>query len=775
MYFKASFKNKFKANIFFSILLIAITLIILNSLFKDILHHPNNFLFGAEGDGIKNYYTFIYYALYNSGSHFTGMNYPYGDNVIFTDSQPLLSYLTNLFHHHVFPVSENIIGIINLSLIFSTLIGAYFLYLILRKNLLPEWYSAITAILIVFLSPQHTRLAAHYALSYVFILPLIWYLIIRLFESPKKYLWFALYIIVSLLSGFIHPYFLTIGNVMLLAHTFIFLIQERKLLKENIWFIIKLIFSAIIPIILFQSWLTLTYNVIDRPEAPYGFLIYRTTFESVFFPVETPFRELWMELFKTEEPIWEGYSYVGLLGLTCLFLTFLLSIRYLFRLQIGKIIRPVLPKPLKTGIWAATVTLLFAMGIPFIWNLENWLDIIPPLKQFRSIGRFAWIFYYIFSVYSAFYFYRLYRYLSLRRASKFGFSFLCIIFIIWIFDVKGHIVPKVKEIRKNEKAFHFLSPAGNYNEILLENQKYSTDYQAIIPLPFYHVGSEHFALYKSHKSVYESMRASINLQLPIVSNMMSRSSVSQSAKVVQLLSTQLITKEILTDLPSQKPFLIIESKEPLSMPEQTLRNKGRKLYENNEVILYELPVSALQTSMANKTAVTFEKNKDTFAFNGNIFTTYPNTPVVIKSFNSAKLKNGLFDSGAAYAEKGTLVLFDGIIPKVTDTVELEVSVWKNINKAGSAGVLVYRQYNESGTKIEEKIALLKETTEIYKNWQRPSLNFKLINRKNRIEITIEGDRSIIDNLMIKPINSDVYYYTKDNLNLIYNNYLIKSN
>ena len=59
--------------------------------FKDILLHPNEYLFGAEGDGLKNYYSVAYQVVHGEGTWFNGMMYPFGDHLTFADGQPLLT------------------------------------------------------------------------------------------------------------------------------------------------------------------------------------------------------------------------------------------------------------------------------------------------------------------------------------------------------------------------------------------------------------------------------------------------------------------------------------------------------------------------------------------------------------------------------------------------------------------------------------------------------------------------------------------------------------
>src|SRR5688500_18389289 len=107
---------KKRSDFFSALLLLLATCFILILLFKTVLKNPGNFLFGSGGDAIKNYYTYLYSSLYGSGHHFSGMNYPFGEHVVFTDSQPILSFLNSLVNR-VIPLSAfEVIGIMNFTM-----------------------------------------------------------------------------------------------------------------------------------------------------------------------------------------------------------------------------------------------------------------------------------------------------------------------------------------------------------------------------------------------------------------------------------------------------------------------------------------------------------------------------------------------------------------------------------------------------------------------------------------------------------------------------------
>ncbi len=59
--------------------------------YKPVLVSPQKFL-AAGGDGMKNYYTYMYHVRYDTTYWgFEGMNHPFGENILFTDNQPLFA------------------------------------------------------------------------------------------------------------------------------------------------------------------------------------------------------------------------------------------------------------------------------------------------------------------------------------------------------------------------------------------------------------------------------------------------------------------------------------------------------------------------------------------------------------------------------------------------------------------------------------------------------------------------------------------------------------
>jgi hypothetical protein len=182
-------------------------MIFISIIYGKVLLSPNSYLFNSSGDGIKNYYTYAYFIKCNSFSNqFEGMNYPYGEHVLFTDNHPILS-LTLKSISKLFPfITDYSIGILNFILLCSILITSITLFKVFEKLNIQRSLSVLAAISITILAPQIFRLTGHYSLSYSFCIPLTILLILHFFERDKK--WRTL--IGLMLNGtfwlLIHPY-----------------------------------------------------------------------------------------------------------------------------------------------------------------------------------------------------------------------------------------------------------------------------------------------------------------------------------------------------------------------------------------------------------------------------------------------------------------------------------------------------------------------------------------------------------------------------------------
>jgi len=184
-----------KKNLIGIIVLLVVGTLISVYLFNPVLKNPNSYLYSLDGDAVKSYYNFSYYLKYDSGLKHDGINYPYGDHLQYINSHPLYVNILKFVDHRIVKISDYGPAILNLSMIFSLVLALPFLFLILRRFALPAWYSAIVAIIVLYLSPQFDRIHGHFEMVYAFFIPMFWYFLIRYRENKKPLKWAILLIL----------------------------------------------------------------------------------------------------------------------------------------------------------------------------------------------------------------------------------------------------------------------------------------------------------------------------------------------------------------------------------------------------------------------------------------------------------------------------------------------------------------------------------------------------------------------------------------------------
>ena len=172
--------------------------------FYPVLLHPNSVLSSIYADALKNYYTFMFHIKNDeSFFHFNDLNFPFGEHIVYTDCQPLLSFLLRClpFTH------DYLIGILHLFIFLSFIITPLILNSILLRQNIDKLSSFFISLAVVLLSPQYSRLlAGHYALTYMFIIPLCIVLLLNVIEN-KTLRNISLLSLFNTALFFLHPYF----------------------------------------------------------------------------------------------------------------------------------------------------------------------------------------------------------------------------------------------------------------------------------------------------------------------------------------------------------------------------------------------------------------------------------------------------------------------------------------------------------------------------------------------------------------------------------------
>jgi hypothetical protein len=742
---------------------LTISALILFFLFKPAFQTPDSVLFSKHEDGLKNYFNFSYYLKYDEGFRHDGINYPYGDHLQYINSHPLYVQILKFVDKKIYPVSNYGVLILNLTMIISLLLAIPFLYLVLRKFALPRWYAALMAMILLFLSPQFFRIHGHFEMVYAFFIPMYWYFLIRWREGKKRWIWSLLLVAGGVIGGFTSAYYASFYAIFLFGVLFVELWNHRKNLK-NYWKTGLVLFVlAILPLLAVKGFVSATDWVTDRPQNPYGFDVYHAEFLSVSLPLVSPLKMLIGNVVDMDFE-WEGRAYVGLPAALLAVSVFITTWFNLFskRKVRFRIYRP--SKQMDVYFYAAILILLFAMCIPFKYGFGFLLEIIPPVKQFRALGRFAFIFYYVFTIYTAWFIYRLYRFLRQKKQPLPALLILIFALSYWAIDAGTNTR---------------LSTDGIFNvndRLETSDEKYLArfreagvnpdEFQAILFLPFSSTCGDKLLFENGVEAFGYAMQCAHHTGLPLVQSFSPRLSFTQALSSIQLLANPAINKTRLNDM-NEKPLLLVSSNEKMNEQEAWLYSNAEVFWQNKKITLSKLPLEVFHNSHES-----WQKKAESVIPNlaryGNIYTDTEISSVVYIDFDDQKEQLTFSGEGAFYMKKGRADLLIQTLPKDFLPGKYELSFWLYIDSRRynmPRAILKVSDHNEKT--IHEKQLNTRSVNDVYRQWIRVS---EMIELQPGYQITLNIRRHFVtvDDVLLKPLNSNVFIKKPNGFNLFNN-------
>ena len=766
--------------ILYSISAFVLSLLVMSIFFGDVMLHPNEFTTESDGDGIKNHFAYNYYIKHDEGLKFTGMNYPYGEHIFFPDAQPILAAPLKWVNENIVRIEHQTIGISIAILFLSVGFCGLFMFLILRKFNLPNWYALPIAVLIACLSPQLNRIYTHQSLSYTAFIPMLWYTILS-YEDAVKRKWLRLFVLSFLIFFFagLHLYYLALGFFFIIAYIGIIFISNLKSLKTVWKNIIPLLIASLIPVLIYQIFLGITdVDIATRIKNPWGFFHYTARFESIFIPTYTPFETLVRYYFKMPEIRWEGYGAVGVIGSLVFIFTVIRTIRFAIKKRFIRFVRFTSMPRLNQFMWSSVLLLLFSMAVPFVWGMEDLLDYIPQIKQFRSVGRFNWVFYYVFTVYAASYIFLLYKRLKQKRLQSMAQFFMFSMLILWFANDYAYL----KHVRQ---ANAYVFKENFFKDGYLQTQLDALDaadfkvddYQAMVGLPLIYKGSEKLGIFNSRVSYRESFHYAYHLGLPMMNAYSARMPIEKSMKIGQLWCDSLIQKEILAEMPSQKPFLgiVFDNEDfPLKDYEQRIVNKSKLITKVNHVHFYEVPLSAFE-HQTDDVIEQFAAKDSLFAFESDGNTYYSDVPNIPyfkhQTFDDLEAEATRNGKGALQGKRMRVELYNDTLP-ATDTMIL--SYWMKNDYLYHRPNLHYILYDTEGNEIYRMSVDAAKALNYQNGWVMVEIEIKPqpIGFKHYVYVP-DIKKIIVDDVVIRPKGTNIFW-EKDDKHFIFNNIQIRT-
>lgn len=749
---------------------IGLTTILLFLYYGYYILHGDHIAFSMWGDGYKNYYTLVYYLRYDDYAHFTGMNYPFGENIVFTDNQPAFAWLLKL-SSLIFPsITNHIHGFITWTIFAGIIITAFIVYHILLEFEVGEIHAALFATFIALLSPQIQRLHAHFSLSHTYFIPLLLYLTVRFFKTAGSLKFFILITLTITFFAFVHVYYLAIAGLFILLLAFFVLIFRLRQ-SENSWQVpILLTLSAVIPFVIFKLFMFFTDSIADRPKSPWGFIESRSTLADIFTHPYSFTGEVAGKYFTSihNDYHFEGMGYIGFVCVISLFGFLVTSLVFCFKKQlyINKFF------PFNYFVPAAFTVLLFAMAFPFcIPSFEKFYNLLPvAVKQFRAAGRFNWIFYYTATIFSAVLIYNCFVFIASRN--KFwGYLLFTTVCTFWFVDVNMISNRYRKVLNENHENVNESAEKRALIDALKTVGKSTNSYQAIFPLPLFLNGSERL-LFESGIN-YDAMKTSLYSGLPIAGGMMSRTSQQQTFQIARLLSDDIMQKDILDVYKSNKPLLMLYNDHELKPQERKILERATYLFRVNNMNFYELPLSAFANSSASIKR-SFTRNKDKYFNHGQYISSDSISRTVFLRFENEPQHYTEFGRASFNTEIKNGEMYYSGIPNGIDNEEYEISLWVYADDRRAAFPIVYvSQNDEWGNELEHYELDAKRNSDIFGKWIRVQTSLKLRNRKNRIRVSCWGAYASFDELMIRAKNESVISDYKNDSTFMFNNFPIR--
>lgn len=532
---------------FLEYLIVAATGLLFTYLFAgDVVHNINHRYFASSGDGAKDYYATFYHIKHDSGYlHSSCMNYPFGESIFFAGSQPIVSNTIKFISQNIYNISPYTVAIHNLLILLSIALTVLVIHLIFRHLNLPIWYSLVLAVGLTFLSPQIDRIGGHFALSYTITIPLFILLILK-FDQKQNLPVTILIILVSLWASITHGYFFTFYMSMISAYWLWQKPWSNSYSWRTNWLHIAL--QILVPLILVPVTILYLDPVEDRTTWPWGFLVYRAYPESVFLSPGRPYWSWINSLIKIRTLPWEGIAYVGLVSVVGFAVILFSSTKKIFKREWINAFS-VTDVPLVNQLfWLSGLLLLFSFGIPFVFKLEFLLEYLGPIRQFRGIGRFAWLFFYMLNIVV---FYLLWQ--KVKGYTSAYRIFLVLPLGVLAYDAWFHSHSQKHYINnrlpKLDYAFHSnLKPNINLEE-----------FQTIMPIPFFSIGSENYwrepACNESAVKVYAISQLT---GLPLNATYTSRSSVWRCVENLNLTMEPLQTFPVLKHYNKKDILLLVD-------------------------------------------------------------------------------------------------------------------------------------------------------------------------------------------------------------------------
>jgi hypothetical protein len=546
-----------------------------------------------------------------------------------------------------------------------------------------------------------------------------------------------------------------------------YLIFEKELILKKIKTVFPLLVVIAASFICSKLFLLLTDPISDRPKNPWGFLSFVTKGEDIFTSSISSlggnFSFLFLE--KNGVGLEEGYDYIGFIpSLFCIFLilNFLVII---FKKQLN--IQPfVLTTFKKIILLSGVLSLLFSMGVPFVWRLESLLDYIGIIKQFRALGRFSWVFYFGISIVTLNSIDIFLKQLLIEKKKLAVLTSVVILVFFSAIEMFSYGIKFQERCDDGVKNYKGFIPEIDSMKLFNKQASIDTQFQGMIVLPFYMSGSDKLSQDGHRKVIDFSFQYALASNIPMMNNIIARCSWSQTFALIRFIGGPLTNKENIKKITTNKPLLVlVEKNAALIDGENYLVQSSKLIGEYKNWKFYNLSLEKLfYLEKLQRDSIL----KNTFIHNPTIYhESFEGKSSAEHFWGNKSLDVSTIDS---------LRIFDDSL-KFENGTELEFSLWSSVNKEDFNMPFINLYFLNNQKKITRKESIWAfHSTDNNKLWFRMDIKFTKTDSTNYLMIDFlnynKKCASAIDEIEIRDVKTNSFY--KKNNQILFNNHIINN-
>lgn len=540
--------------------------------FRTLLFHPGDYLIVNHYDGIKGYFSiesFLRQPL-GEGMLAHGFNYPFGEYMYYTDTTPLLVQAIHVLVRAVPALQPYGLYFYDLGILSGLWLSTWLLTRLLKPLHLPGWLLLVACIGLPWLAPQTSRLrVGHMSLSYTpAVLYLLWTLQQLYYSWPHPRLvrkWLLRLLLGLVVAAYLHFYYLGILGA-LTGFFFLFWVIEAALAHRP-WFgiawrgAVLLLLAAGLTL---GSLMLLDSRYHERPTSSgYGYIDWKLQ-PAAFF--QAPSHNKLHFLFERKQLVpYESNAYLGGFVLYAGVVALLLLV---LRRRSGI---PAVEEPnghfLRLLLLASIPVMFIALGETYeldndtyvFYNYLNpfyWLHLVTDrVTQFRALGRFVWPFWWAAALGTV---WVVGRWWTRPVWAPLRWAVVPLVLIL-LLDTRD----AGRFYRHYTQMDNILTPPANTRE--MQNLLASIDsksYQAILPVPFYHVGSEgsyEYTIDPDDPHCNHTFQAGLLTNLPLMSHKAGRTPPYQAQQLMSIFRPGGPDPALLSQLDSRPILVFLDS------------------------------------------------------------------------------------------------------------------------------------------------------------------------------------------------------------------------